>query len=102
MIIENSGWNEKRGWFIDKYFVDEFEINYKIHWKNGGMCKQITPFEDVTRDWNYDGDVYTEFVAGFEGKYGGIDYWTPHHLISEILEGNITVDGIKKNKLINY
>lgn len=31
----------------------------------GAAYKQITPFEPVKRDWNNDGDTYTETVAVF-------------------------------------
>ena len=96
MIIEHSGWSIDKGFFTEKYFVDENKSNYKIRWKNGDVCKQVTPFKNITRDWNYDGDVYTDFVAGFESRYGGVDYWSPSNLVSEMLEGNITVDGIVK------
>lgn len=91
MQLEHSGWSQERGWFCDKYSFDETKTDYEIHWKKGTICKQLTPFENVERDWNYDGDVYSEFGAYFEGGW-----WTPYHLLDLILEGEATVTGIEK------
>lgn len=32
---------------------------------NGAIYDQITPFQPVERDWNNDGDIYTEIVSVF-------------------------------------
>lgn len=96
MIVEHSGWEINKRTFCDKYFVDETKINYEIHWKNGSVSKQVYPFKSVTRDWNNDDDIYTLFVAGFEGQYGGIDWWTPQQLVGLIVSDEATVSGIKK------
>lgn len=32
----------------------------------GAIYEQITPFQPVERDWNNDGDIYTETVSVFE------------------------------------
>lgn len=96
MIVENCGWSEDRGLYNDKYFIDEDRTNYEIHYSDGYISKQVRAFESITADWNNDGDSYTEFVAGFENRYGGTDNWTPESLVSEIIDGNITVDGIVK------
>ena len=97
MIIEHSGWSQERGWFCDKYFFDETKSDHEIHWKNGNVCKQTSPFDDVTADWNDDDDVYSEFGANFEGKWGfGRDWYTPQGLLSLVLDGEAEVPGIKK------
>ena len=98
MIIEHSGWSQERGWFNDKYFVDEAKTDYEIHWKNGTVCKQQMPFQWVTADWNCDGDVYELFGASFEGKYAGLDWYTMQGLVDLVIEGEITVPGIEKIK----
>lgn len=96
MILEHSGWLQERGWFEDKYFFDETKADYEIHWKNGRVCKQVTPFEDVEADWNCDGDVYNEFGANFESPYAGREWWTPYHLLDLVIDGEATVPGINK------
>ena len=96
MIVEHSGWSQERGWFCDKYDIDTARTDHEIHWKNGRVCKQETPFQVVEADWNCDGDVYSEFGANFEGFYGGRDWWTPQSLLDLILEGEAVIPGIKK------
>ena len=95
MVLEHSGWSQERGWFCDKYNIDTTRTDHEIHWKDGRICKQLTPFESVERDWNLDGDVYSEFGAMFEGKYGR-EWWTPHHLLSLMCDGEAIIPGIKK------
>ena len=95
MKLEHSGWSQERGWYCDKYFIDETKTDHEIHWKDGRICKQLTPFEDVERDWNYDGDVYSEFGAMFEGKYGR-EWWTPYHLLSLMVDDEANVPGIRR------
>lgn len=97
MIIEHSGWKMDKGFFCDKYFVDENKTDYEIKWKNGRVCKQLTPFHSVTADWNCDGDVYESFGANFENKWStGRDWITPQTIVNWMLEGEITVEGIRR------
>ena len=96
MIIENSGWSQERGWYCDKYFFDETKTDHEIHWKNGKICKQESPFQRVTADWNCDGDVYSEFGANFESKYAGREWHTPQGLLSLMLDGDAVIPNIKK------
>ena len=95
MQLTHESWSQERGWFQDKYNIDTTRIDHEIHWKDGRVCKQLTPFEDVERDWNYDNDVYSEFGAMFEGKYGR-EWWTPYHLLGLIVEGEAEVPGIRR------
>jgi hypothetical protein len=97
MILEHSGWSQERGWFCDKYSMDTTRTDYTIHWKNGTVCKQVTAFKTVEADWNNDMDIYPEFGANFEGKWGyGRDWYTPHHLLGLVLDGEAVIHGIKK------
>lgn len=96
MIVEHSGWSTDRGWFNDKYEVDTSQNDYVICWKNGTESRQIYGFSIEERDWNWDGDVYELFVAGFEGVYGGISWYTPEDLVRLIVDGEATIEGIKK------
>lgn len=96
MRVDHSGWSQERGFFNDKYFVDEAKTDYEIHWKNGKVCKQLYPFESAYRDWNNDGDEYELFGAVFEGYYGGREHYTPQNLLRLILDGEATIPGIKK------
>lgn len=95
MIIENSGWSQERGWYCDKYELDTTRSDHEIHWKNGKVYNQLTPFETVTRDWNNDDDVYSEFGAMFEGRYGR-EWHTPQGLLSLMLDDEAVIPSIKK------
>jgi hypothetical protein len=97
MIIENSGWSQERGWFCDKYEIDVTCTDHEIHWKNGTVCKQQMPFQYVTADWNNDDDIYSEFGANFDSKWGaGREWWTPQNLLSLMLDGEATIPGIRR------
>ena len=96
MIIEYSGWNKNRGCFCDKYYMDTKRTDHIIKYSNGIISKQISPFDNITADWNCDGDVYTLFGACFEGKYAGKDFYTPNDLLNMILENEAEIDSIKK------
>ena len=96
MQLEHSGWSSERGWFQDKYNIDTTRTDHEIHWKNGQVCKQESPFQSMTADFNNDGDVYTEFGCWFESVYAGREWWTPQNLLSLVLEGEATINGIVK------
>ena len=96
MQLTHGGWSQERGWFCDKYNIDITRTDHEIHWKNGKVSKQATPFEMITADWNCDGDVYPEFGASFESPYAGRDWHTPQGLLSLMLDGEAIVPGIKK------
>ena len=98
MQLLHEGWSQERGWFRDRYFFDETKTDHEIHWKNGKVCKQETPFKHVTSDWNNDDDIYEEFGAAFESKYAGRDWYTPQNLLALIIEGEASVPGIKEVK----
>lgn len=96
MQITHEGWSQERGWFKDKYDIDTTRTDHEIHWKNGQVCKQTSPFQDLTADFNNDGDVYTEFGCWFESKFAGRDWWTPQNLLDLVLECEAIVPGIKE------
>lgn len=97
MQLTHEGWSQERGWFQDKYNIDTTRVDHEIHWKNGTVCKQVTPFEVVEADWNCDGDVYSEFGANFESKWGaGRDWYTPQNLLGLMLDGEAIILGIKQ------
>ena len=96
MQLEHSGWSQERGWFQDKYNIDTTRTDHEIHWKNGRISKQTSPFQIAEADWNCDGDVYEEFGANFESKYSGRAWYTPQDLLSLMLDGEAIILGIKK------
>lgn len=97
MQLEHSGWSQERGFFCDKYSIDTTRTDHKIHWKNGTVCKQTTPFEAVEADWNCDGEVYSEFGANFESKWGaGREWHTPQGLLGLILDGEAEIPSIRR------
>jgi hypothetical protein len=96
MIIENSGWSQERGWYCDKYYIDTTRTDHEIHWKNGKICRQVSPFQTVTADWNNDDDIYPEFGANFESPFAGREWHTPQGLLSIMLDGDAVIPSIKK------
>ena len=99
MQLTHEGWSQERGWICDKYNIDTTRTDHEIHWKNGKICKQVTPFGVVLADWNNDYDVYSEFGANFDSKWGaGRDWYTPQGLLSLMLDGEATIPGIKEVK----
>ena len=86
MYVNHSGWNIKQGAFSYDIFFDETKTDFEVIYGDGFVSKQITPFEEVTGDWNHDGDVYTQFGAWFEGQYGGNTFLTPEDLVMSVLE----------------
>lgn len=99
MQLTHEGWSQDRGWFCDKYNIDTTRTDHEIHWKNGKVCRQLSPFEIVTTDWNNDSEIYSEFGANFESQWGvGRDWYTPQNLLGLVLDGEATVQGIVKVK----
>lgn len=45
MQIIHEGWSQERGCFKDKYEIDITRTDHEIHWKNGKVCKQTSPFQ---------------------------------------------------------
>lgn len=90
MYVNHSGWNAEYGSFSYDVFVDEKREDYEIHYKNGTVDKQAGPFQEVTADWNNDGDVYTQFGAWFRDENGRGSFWTPEQLVMALIE---TLDG---------
>lgn len=91
MQIEYCGWNEEDGAFHCYVYIDENKQDYEIHYKNGMIAKQCSPFENRTADWNNDGDIYTQFGAWFScidknGESAGRDFWTPVDMVSVLVD----------------
>lgn len=97
MRLTHEGWSQERGRFQEFYYIDTSRTDHEIHWKNGTVCKQTSPFQTVTADWNCDGEVYAEYGANFESKYGaGHGWYTPIELLSLMLGGEAVIPGITK------
>lgn len=86
MYVNHSGWSQEYGPFNYNIFVDEKKTDYEIVYVDGKVCKQASPFEYLTADWNCDGDVYTQFGAYFDGRYAGRNFWTVEELVSACIE----------------
>jgi len=87
MYVNHSGWTKEKGSFHYDIFLDETKTDYELHFADGFIAKQTTPFQEVTADWNYDGDQYTQFGAWFESRYGGANFWTPTEMVRALLDG---------------
>ena len=86
MKVNHSGWTEQSGAFDYDVFIDENKTDYELHYKNGMIARQSSPFQEETRDWNHDDDVYTQFGAWFscydpDGSFSGGSFWTPEDLV---------------------
>ena len=91
MYVNHSGWNEKHGAFYYDIYINEYKTDYAIHYQNGMIAKQSTPFHVETRDWNHDGDVYPLFGAWFQcydkdGSFSGGHFWTPESMVAVLIE----------------
>ena len=87
MNVNYSGWTEQHGSFSCNIFVDENRQDYELVFGNGSVAKQQGPFEEVTADWNNDGDVYTQFGAWFSRPEGnGGDFWTPVDMVAAVVD----------------
>lgn len=86
MYVNHSGWSQEYGSFNYNIFVDDKKTDYEIVYADGKTCKQASPFDYVTADWNCDNDVYTQFGAYFEGRYAGRNFWTVEELVSVCIE----------------
>lgn len=87
MYVEYSGWSEKLGSFHFNIFLDESRQDYSIEYGDGTIVKQTSSFQDVTTDWNHDGDVYTQFGAWFESPISsGNDFFSAVDLVYVAIE----------------
>lgn len=86
MYVNHSGWSEDIGSFSYDIYMDESKTDYEIHYADGSVDRQVTPFEAVTNDWNNDGDVYTMFGAYFEhDSTGWRQFMTPESMVMLLL-----------------
>lgn len=87
MYVNHSGWNIETGPFNYNIYVDENKTDHEIHFQDGTIAKQVTPFESRTEDWNHDGDVYEQFGAWFQRPgENRSTFWTPEELVMSIIE----------------
>ena len=97
MRLTHEGWSREKGSFREIYEIDTSSSDHEIRWKNGTVCKQLSPFQVVEADWNCDGEVYAELGANFESQFGaGREWHTPLGLLGLLLEGEAIIPGIKK------
>ena len=96
MYVEYSGWTEKHGIFCCKVPVDENKQDYALVYGDGTVAKQLTPFDDVTADWNNDGDVYTMFGAWFGSKEGRGVFYSVEDLVRS------AADALDKERFYSY
>lgn len=87
MLVNHSGWNEKAGAFSYDIFVDENKTDYEIHYEDGTIAHQSSPFQAVTADWNCDGDRYAQFGAWFDCDGRG-EFLTPESMVWQLLFKN--------------
>lgn len=87
MYVNHSGWSEDIGSYSYDIYMDENKSDYEIHYEDGSVDRQVTPFEAITNDWNNDGDVYTMFGAYFEhDSTGWRQFMTPENMVTLLLD----------------
>lgn len=91
MNVEYSGWKESTGFFCYKIEVDELKLDYELHYASGKVATQNGPFQAVSADWNYDGDIYTQFGAWFQlvdenGRFESGKFWTPEQMVGALID----------------
>ena len=107
MQVDYRGWKEGIGAFSCQIFVDENKTDYEIHYKNGMIARQISPFDYETNDWNHDGDIYTKFGAFFsckdkKGNSCGVDFWSPEEMVRVVVDAkNTTLSRLNGNDVID-
>lgn len=89
MYVNYSGWHKDRGSFSCNIFINEQKTDYEIHYSNGKILRQSTPFDHFTGDWNHDNDVYTQYGAWFQDEGGYGQFWTPEDMVRAVAD---TVD----------
>lgn len=87
MYVNHSGWNSVYGSFSYNIYINEEREDYEIHFVDGSIAKQCSPFQHVTADWNCDGDRYTQFGAWFTQDGHNSDFWTPEAMVCCLLDG---------------
>lgn len=94
MIVEYSGWDEEKGFFYEEYRVRESGL---VIIENQKRYRQLEAFQVIEKDWNNDGDVYTLYVALFEGPFRPV-YYTGEDLVSFIVDNEAEVEGVVRIK----
>lgn len=99
MYVNHSGWNIEHGSFSYNIYINEEKEDYEIHFVDGTVARQCSPFQEVTADWNCDGDRYTQFGAWFTEDGHNSEFWTPQDMVVCLIDamngdrsrGNATV-----------
>lgn len=87
MHVNYSGWNETHGSFFCKIYINEHKEDYELHYSDGSISQQRSPFHVETADWNHDGDSYSQYGAWFSERKGGYaEFWTPEQMVSELVD----------------
>jgi len=89
--VTYSGWTSEHGSFHCDIYIDENKTDYEIHFGDGSVMYQSTPFHSVTADWNHDDDIYTEFGAFFnhkneKGEFTHGSFWTPAEMVRAVAD----------------
>lgn len=94
MKIHHQGWNETVGLFNSDVTIDENKQDHEIHFSNGVVFRQQTPFRDLTIDWDQTGDPYSKTGAFFSFD-GAQEFFTPVELAALALNGYARIPGIQ-------
>lgn len=95
LTLNYSGWSKGYGPYKFNIPFDDTKTNWEIHFSDGKVSRQETPFHIETRDWNCDRDVYSQYGAWFfleESSRG--EFYTPERMLRLVVDGDATVPGL--------
>lgn len=95
LTLNHSGWNKDYGPYEFNIPFDDSRTDWEIHFPDGDVYRQGTPFQEETRDWNADHHVYTQHGAWFycsESSRG--EFFTPQGMLRLVVDGEAIVPGL--------
>ncbi len=93
MKVHQQGWNEAVGVFNCDVTIDEAKLDYEIHFTNGTICRQQTPFEQHVLRQEPDGELEQKIGAFFDYR-GNRELFTPAEMASLALNGYAVIPGL--------
>ncbi len=94
MKIHHQGWNETVGAFNCDVEINEARSDYEIHFPDGTVFYQQTPFQSLPADWEQNGEPYSVFGAFFI-QNGIKEFFTPLELASLALNDYAVIPGLQ-------
>lgn len=94
MKIHHAGWNETVGAFNCDATINVDKCDYEIHFTNGSVFRQETPFDDLVTEFDQNDTAHPRFGAFFSHN-GATEFFTPLELVALVANGYATIPGIQ-------